>query len=188
MRKPPSFQFYADDFLGGVATFSLEQRGLYITMLCIQWNVGHVSDEDWEHYGTANGSAMAQPMANGMAKDGSPSPSPYKTERVRAHEEQSEPDRQNLPTELPANFPASPDEAQVAAAIVGCPEEFARETWNKAMSRLGRDAKDVPIRSWRHYLAAEWKFEQNRKAEKVERSRRSGQRVQTSTPDHEAGF
>ena len=36
-------------------------------------------------------------------------------------------------------------------------------TWNKAVSRGGCDAKDIPIRNFRAYLAAEWSYEQNRK-------------------------
>ena len=57
MTKPPAFQFYADDFLAGTLTMSNEERGLYITLLCIQWNCGFVSGDDVERLG----SAMAQP-------------------------------------------------------------------------------------------------------------------------------
>lgn len=36
---PPAFQFYATDFLsdGPVIAMSLEERGAYITMLCVAW-------------------------------------------------------------------------------------------------------------------------------------------------------
>lgn len=64
--------------------------------------------------------------------------------------------------ELPPGFPATADEAKAAAGFVGCPEEFAAETWNKARGRGGRDARDVPIRSWRHYVASEWRYQQQR--------------------------
>ncbi len=85
--------------------------------------------------------------------------------------------------ELPSGFPASPDDAKLAAAFVGCPEEFAITTWNKAMSRGGMDAKGQPIRSWSHYLATEFRFEQNRQS-----ARRRPQRPTSAPPDHSAGF
>ena len=72
--------------------------------------------------------------------------------------------------ELPHGFPNTLDEARIAAEFVGCPTDVADKAWNKAMSRGGRDAKDIPIRNWRAHLAAEWAYEQARRAE-------SGQRV-----------
>lgn len=44
--RPPAFQFYADDFLGGVIQMTNEERGLYITMLCVQWSRGYVTKDD----------------------------------------------------------------------------------------------------------------------------------------------
>lgn len=42
---------------------SLAERGLYITLLCIQWSQGFVTDED------VNGAIMAQPLpGDGLAK------------------------------------------------------------------------------------------------------------------------
>jgi uncharacterized protein YdaU (DUF1376 family) len=58
--KPPAFQFYADDFLAGTLLMSYEERGLYITMLCIQWSRGHVSPDDMARLSTA----IAQPLAS----------------------------------------------------------------------------------------------------------------------------
>jgi hypothetical protein len=71
-----------------------------------------------------------------------------------------------MPVELPVGFPATQDEALVAAAFVGCPEETAVKAWNKAMSRGGRDSKDIPIRNWRAHLATEWAYERQRIAER----------------------
>lgn len=47
-QKSPAFQFYARDFLTGVATMSLAERGAYISLLAHQWDAGIVpnaSDE-----------------------------------------------------------------------------------------------------------------------------------------------
>lgn len=45
--------------MGGSILFNLEQRGLYITLLCLQWDHGHVTEDEW----LSLSSAMAQPMA-----------------------------------------------------------------------------------------------------------------------------
>lgn len=44
--KPPAFQFYADDFIGGTVTMTNEERGLYIMCLCLQWTQGSLDDSD----------------------------------------------------------------------------------------------------------------------------------------------
>jgi len=40
--KPPAFQFYADDFLGGTVDLSAEDVGAYIRLLCYQWGRGSI--------------------------------------------------------------------------------------------------------------------------------------------------
>ena len=37
-NNPPAFQFYPQDFLTGVMYLTMEERGLYITLLSIQWS------------------------------------------------------------------------------------------------------------------------------------------------------
>lgn len=39
MNKPPAFQLYAQDFLTGVMSLTMEERGIYITLLCKQWSL-----------------------------------------------------------------------------------------------------------------------------------------------------
>lgn len=46
MNKPPAFQFYADDFLGGTTIFNTEETGAYILLLCHQWNTGGLPKEE----------------------------------------------------------------------------------------------------------------------------------------------
>ena len=60
--KPPAFQFYADDFLGGTITMSHAERGLYIQALCLQWTQGAIEREDLEAL------AGAVPVAKVAAK------------------------------------------------------------------------------------------------------------------------
>jgi len=65
--------------------------------------------------------------------------------------------------ELPKWFPRTEKDAERHAGLVGCDPAFAVATWTKAMGRGGLDAKEVPIRSFRHHLQAEWGYEQQRR-------------------------
>jgi hypothetical protein len=64
--------------------------------------------------------------------------------------------------ELPPGFPETAEAGAVHAAFIGCPVAFAEEAWTKAASRGGRDAKDVQIRSFRHWLQTEWSYQRAR--------------------------
>ena len=43
MCKSPSFNFYSADFLVGCCTLNMEERGQYITLLCLQHQKGHLN-------------------------------------------------------------------------------------------------------------------------------------------------
>jgi uncharacterized protein YdaU (DUF1376 family) len=58
--NPPAFQFYADDFLAGTISMTRDERGLYIVLLCLQWNCGFVTDSDFARLGDG----MAEPSLN----------------------------------------------------------------------------------------------------------------------------
>ena len=44
--KPPAFQFYADDFIGGTVGMSADEVGHYIRLLCFQWSHGKISSDE----------------------------------------------------------------------------------------------------------------------------------------------
>ena len=46
MSKDPAFLFYSSDFLTGTLLMSMEQKGKFITLLCIQHQKGHISEKD----------------------------------------------------------------------------------------------------------------------------------------------
>lgn len=48
MAKDPAFLFYPSDFMMGVSLLNFEQRGKYITLLCLQHQQGHLSRKDME--------------------------------------------------------------------------------------------------------------------------------------------
>ena len=52
-NAPPAFQFYPDDFLGGTAKFTDAEVGLYMRLICAQWNEGGLvnDDQDLQSYG-----------------------------------------------------------------------------------------------------------------------------------------
>lgn len=45
MSKDPAFLFYSSDFLSGISDLTMEERGQYITLLCLQHQKGHLSDK-----------------------------------------------------------------------------------------------------------------------------------------------
>ena len=56
----PAFQFYPNAFLGGTFTMTNAERGLYISLLCVQWDKGFVTRQDVKSLARSHGSAMAQ--------------------------------------------------------------------------------------------------------------------------------
>ena len=93
--KPPAFQFYADDFLAGTVTMNFAQRGLYITLLCIQWNKGFVTPDDIADL-VGDGTAIAQPLANRViAKFKVLSDGNYQNERMEIERKKQEIYREN---------------------------------------------------------------------------------------------
>ena len=45
MAKDPAFLFYSSDFLTGVIDMTMEERGQYITLMCLQHQKGHLSEK-----------------------------------------------------------------------------------------------------------------------------------------------
>lgn len=45
MSKDPAFLFYTGDFIAGIQDLTFEERGQYITLLCLQHQKGHLSDK-----------------------------------------------------------------------------------------------------------------------------------------------
>lgn len=45
MAKSPAFLFYSSDFLSGITDLTMEERGQYITLLCLQHQKGALSEK-----------------------------------------------------------------------------------------------------------------------------------------------
>jgi uncharacterized protein YdaU (DUF1376 family) len=45
MAKDPAFLFYSNDFLAGVQDLTMEERGQYITLLCVLHQKGRINDK-----------------------------------------------------------------------------------------------------------------------------------------------
>jgi uncharacterized protein YdaU (DUF1376 family) len=61
--KPPAFQFYTDDFLGGVATMTQAEVGAYILLLCQQWNHGSIPVQPERQQNVAKGAVSDHVIA-----------------------------------------------------------------------------------------------------------------------------
>ena len=48
MAKDPAMLFYTSDFLTGVTLLNMKERGQYITLLCLQQQMGHMSRQQME--------------------------------------------------------------------------------------------------------------------------------------------
>ena len=46
MAKDPALLFYSGDFLVGTFTMTMEQRGRYITLLCLQHQQGYLTEDN----------------------------------------------------------------------------------------------------------------------------------------------
>lgn len=46
MGKDPAVLFYTSDFLGGVTLMDMKERGQYITLLCLQRERGHMTEQE----------------------------------------------------------------------------------------------------------------------------------------------
>lgn len=69
-------------------------------------------------------------------------------------------------TELPHNFPKSPDDALKQCEGSLCMDcAFITKLYNSAMSKLGKDGNGQPILSFRHYVAKHWPGEVSRREE-----------------------
>lgn len=66
MKKPPAFQFYADDFLAGTADMTAEEVGVYIRLLCHSWNKDGL--EDNERLALLAGQCQASSLAHAKSK------------------------------------------------------------------------------------------------------------------------
>ena len=45
MSKDPAFLLYSNDFLSGVSDLTMQERGQYITLLCLQHQKGHLTEK-----------------------------------------------------------------------------------------------------------------------------------------------
>ncbi len=61
--KPPAFQFYADDFLAGVADMTQSEVGAYILLLCNQWSRGEIPTDPTRAALIAKGEVSGYVMA-----------------------------------------------------------------------------------------------------------------------------
>ena len=50
MGKDPALLFYSGDFLVGTMTMTMEQKGKYITLLCLQHQQGFLTEEDMKEH------------------------------------------------------------------------------------------------------------------------------------------
>tara|TARA_B100001059_G_C17815319_1_gene574863 strand:- start:631 stop:1326 length:696 start_codon:yes stop_codon:yes gene_type:complete len=62
MSKDPAFLFYSSDFLTGVSDLTMEERGQFITLLCLQHQKGHLTKKvmQLQCHGTPTADVLAK--------------------------------------------------------------------------------------------------------------------------------
>jgi uncharacterized protein YdaU (DUF1376 family) len=197
--KPPAFQFYPDDFIGGTCDLSSEEVGAYIRLLCYQWSRGSIPDDPaklariagasvtpdtlqkfpngknarleferekqaeyrsekskagksgaekrWHSHNTAIG----LPLANTMANDSSPSPSPSSNNIITA----SAMPQQCEEVKKQDKKPSDPRFKQFIQIFAECYQEAFSEKWvmngakdGKSLSRLLKALPDLTAETW----------------------------------------
>lgn len=58
--RPPAFQFYVDNFIEGTCDMSNAEVGCYMRLLCKQWSIGGLPDDDRELARIARGVTKSQ--------------------------------------------------------------------------------------------------------------------------------
>lgn len=99
-----------------------------------------------------SGSSGISPLVTSYTED--------EEEKTRARAE-----AEDLPTEPPPGFPPTATAAAAQAGAWGVTPAIAERAWTLAASRGWRDARDVRIRSWPHYVAHCQGRERDREAE-----------------------
>lgn len=88
--KPPSFDFFPDDFIAGTYHLPAEAVGIYVRLLCYQWNNGGIPTEETElaRIAGVDADAMRTHMRTVMLKfmpDGCGAMKNARLEREREH-------------------------------------------------------------------------------------------------------
>lgn len=197
--KPPAFQFYPDDFIGGTCDLSAKEVGAYIRLLCFQWSKGKIpSDRNklsriagtavtdevlskfpdgmnqrleserikqsehreakkkagengakkrWQNHSTP----MILPLAEGIAKYSSPSPSPSSNNIITA----SAMPQQCEEVKKQDKKPSDPRFKQFIQIFAECYQEAFSEKWvmngakdGKSLSRLLKALPDLTAETW----------------------------------------
>ena len=109
MKKPPAFQFYPDDFLGGVADMTQSEVGAYILLLCQQWNRGSIPVEPDRQQLLAKGSVPEHVLAKfEKCQDGSLRNHRMEEERQKQDEYRQKQREKGVKSGLARGTPAQP--------------------------------------------------------------------------------
>lgn len=147
--KRPSFQFYPGDFLSdhNVIGMSMEERGAYITLLCICWDQGHLPIDDKALARYLNGTSMDLSFVVGCftEKDGVLVHKRLMEERQKQDDykkrcskggkqsQQNQRDKKSLPSglEVPCNTssPSSPSSTSVKDKLTMSEKEKFALVW-----------------------------------------------------------
>jgi len=139
MAKDPAFLFYSSDFMMGVSDLTMEERGQYITLLCLQHQKGHLP---------AKAVAIAAPNATAdvMAKF-------VKDEKGRFFNERLEVEREKRSSHTEKQRQRAIDgwkkrRGEAGADAAALPLENENEIENRVIDEIEKEKKPELIFPW----------------------------------------
>lgn len=163
MTKPPFFQFYTSDFVGGVLLFSNEEVGIYVRLLCFEWENRRVpTDLGLVVKITGSTEDKFSPVLRLKFKidqDG------YYNERMEAERiKQLNPDpTANAPH---GKLPRTVEEALAFANGSGVPLPFIKEVFLEHEGTAWMFA-GKPVTNFRSYISSRWMRERSFQAQRT---------------------
>lgn len=139
------------------------ETGITIVKLCNYKQFNIQPGQDWDTNGDDRGTL------SGHSRD--------KTEQGNKGKDTDTP----CEVEAHPSFPKTAKDAITAGNFLCIPAQFSEDTYHKARSRGGRDAKDVLIRDFGGYLRTEWKYERQR----IEREKQNAARQPNNRPSND---
>jgi uncharacterized protein YdaU (DUF1376 family) len=178
--KDPAFLFYTSDFMTGISDLTMEERGQYITLLCLQYQKGHLSKKTIR----LNVANLSDDVFKKFIKDdnglyfnnrlqieiekravfvGSRRQNGKLGGRPKAQKEKplGKPKR-NRKGNLPENVNVNVNEIENYFNENGYSLESANKFFNYYSKRDWKDSNDRPVKNWKLKAQEVWFTEENK--------------------------
>jgi len=187
MAKDPAFLFYSQDFYTGTATMSFEDKGKYITILCLMHQQGRMSEETirflvgsvsvnlknkfmidsnglWYNERLEEEAEKRRKFTESRRENGLQGGRPKKEEKPLAKHKVNLMEDENENVNVKKKFKI-PDIAEVKKFFLdnGYSEVVAEKVWHYYNDGNWHDSEGKPVKSWKQKMRGVWFKEENKK-------------------------